>query len=319
MTRVVPITPAMFDEVYDAILAADDPDLGRADWAPLFVARAGAGGREEPCGWALRAGGRVVGMVGAIFSRRRVGEREVPFVNLHSWIVEPDHRGHSLFLLRPVLSRRDHLVTDFTPTAAVARIAIRLGFEPLDAALRILFPWGAGEESEVVEEIERIAERLDESGRRILRDHPRCGHLLVEDGARGCHVVWTRVDRYPLAHAHVHHVSDADVFVRRSRATAARIARRAEVRLVTVADRALGGRSPSRSVRLPVATRQLVRAPGGVDLSEIDTLYSEVALLRLPVVPDLSARIGDLARKLLHIDPKDSDSDLAPRARENHT
>lgn len=295
MTGVVPLGRDDFDEVYAAFLQADDPVAGREAWRRLFE----WGDDGEPVGWALRQGGRMVGFLGAVIRRRPAGSGEVPFCNVHSWIVDPAHRGHSLSLLRPLLARKELVVTDFSPTAAVEQIDLRLGFRRLDARLRILLPGPAGSgDVEMEEDPAAVAARLDPADARALADHlgDRFGHAWAQDREGGCWVVYSVVERHPLRHVLVHRVSDPAAFGRLGSPLRRRLAERHGARFLAVPERLLGGVRVPGSVLLPVATRHCVRASGEPPVP-IDTLYSEVAALGLTSLPDVSGRLREWLRR----------------------
>lgn len=294
MTDVQPVGESDFEEVYEAVLAADAPEIEPAAWRRLFE----WGDAGEPRGWAIRAGGRIVGFLGGVIRRRVVRGSEAVFCNVHSWIVEPDHRGWSLHLLRPVLSRKELVVTDFTPTPEVDRIDRRLGFERLDARMRILPPTlGRGEAAEVDLDPDSVARRLGPDDARAMADHrgEEYGHAWIGDDAEGCWVAYSVVDRYPLRHVLVHHVGDPAAFARASRTLRDRLLDRHEARFVAVPDRLVEGVRVPASVRLPIASHQRVRCAGAPP--RVDTLYSEVAALGLTTLPDASAWLGDLLRR----------------------
>ncbi len=294
MTDVRAVGESDFEEVYQAVLAADAPEIEPAAWRRLFE----WGGEDEPRGWALRAGGRIVGFLGAVIRSRSMGGSEVVFCNVHSWIVEPDHRGWSLHLLRPVLSRKELVVTDFTPTPEVDRIDRRLGFERLDARMRILPPVpGRTEAVDVELDPDAVARRLAPGDARAMADHrgEDFGHAWIGDEAGGGWIAYSVIDRYPLRHVLVHHVGDPAAFARASRALRARLLERHGARFVAVPDRLVEGVRVPASVRLPIASHQRVRCNGAPP--RVDTLYSEVAALGLTTLPDASAWLGDLLRR----------------------
>lgn len=296
MSAVAPVGREDFDAVYRAVLAADDPDLPREAWERLFA----WGDPDEPRGWAILDGERIVGFLGAVIRRRPTpGGEATAFCNLHSWIVEPGYRGRSLLLLRAALAREDAVLTDFSPTPDVETIARRLGFRRLDARLRILPPAPGREDAAVDLDPASVAGRLGPDDARVLADHGGgpMRHAWVEDARGGCWVAWSVVDRYPVRHGLVHHLSDPAAFARASRTARRAILDAGGARFVAVPERLLGGARVGWSALLPVESRQLVRS--AVPAGPVDTLYSEVAALGLATMPDLSDSATRGARKLL--------------------
>ncbi|MBW3599035.1 MAG: hypothetical protein KY475_17410 [Planctomycetes bacterium] len=297
MPIVKPLDNAMFPEVYATFLRDDDPHLCEADWRRLFSSRDAA--PDCPPGYVLLDGDRIVGVLGTCFSRRRIDGRQHAFCNLHTWIVHEKHRGSSLFLMRPVLANRGLTITDFSPTPHVCEVSQRLGFQRLDARLR-LFPLAGRRRAatcSVIESRPEILDRLDDAERQLAADHdlPHMGVLLIEMGDRRCLMLYSRVDRWRLPYCYIHYIShqsrDALAAVRRV------LAARTGARFAAIDARFTAGVRLSRSVTLPVASRQLVRwsqAPP----SHVDTLYSEVSLLNLTTLPDLRTAAHELTRKL---------------------
>lgn len=298
MSEVVPVGREDFDAVHRAVLEGDDPTVPREAWERLFA----WGDEGEPRGWALLDGERIAGFVGTVTRRRRTADGgEATFCNLHSWIVEPDHRGRSLTLLRRALAREDLVLTDFSPTPAVHAIDRRLGFRRLDARLRIL-PRVPGARGGAAVDLDsaNVAGRLEGDDARVAADHAGGGlrHAWVEDDRGGCWIAYSIVERHPVRHGLVHRLSDPAAFARSSHAARNRILEAAGARFLAVPERLLGGERVPWSALLPLESRQLVRAPGS-RLPPVDTLYSEVAALGLATLPDLSQSVRERARKLL--------------------
>jgi hypothetical protein len=299
MPSLTKVTPSMFSEVYEAVLRDWAPALGEAVWRRAFAAD--VAGPEGQCGYALTDGGRIVGVLGTIFSERRIGDRTARLCNLHSWRVKPEYRASSLLLLRPALALRDHTLTDLTPTDGVIAIERRLGFRALDRLATVLLPLpGTGPARAVVEELSGPAEqhraRLAPADLRIYRDHQgvACAHTLVRVGDRYCYVVHSRIEGHWLPHCAVHYVSDARLFAEAHAAIRRHLARRSGRPLVVVDARLLGDLRLPCTVRVR-ATEKLYRSR---DLAphQVDSLYSELAFYKHPILPRLRARLGMAAR-----------------------
>ena len=85
-------------------------------------------------GFMLLDDNTVVGAHLAFYSQRDLGGDPERVCNLGAWCVLPEHRFHSLRLLRALLGQRDYSFTDLSPSGNVVPLNERLGFEILDTA-----------------------------------------------------------------------------------------------------------------------------------------------------------------------------------------
>ena len=293
----------MFDEVYASFLADDDPHLGKDDWRWLFTLSPHQD--EDYCGYALLDGGKIVGMLGMIFSKRSINGNVTRFCNLHSWFVKDAHRGHSLRLMRPALRLTGHTLTDFTPTNRVCTISKKLGFKQLDSRLKILFPFHfpTGKcDVELIEDTNIIASRLNEADVRLMEDHKRdtFGHLMVQVDDVYCYMICNRVERHVMPYCHVHYISNKQLFARYETAIRQRLIRMSRSRFVAIDARMVAGARLRPSITVPLSSQQLYR-PADLQPEEIDSLYSEVSLLRLATFPNLSHSLGQWSQRLRSI------------------
>lgn len=82
-------------------------------------------------------GGKLVGHIGTICSRRDIGGRQKRICNITSWMVLPAYRRSSMRLLRAIRAIRaipDCTITDFTSSKTVCVILESLGFNLLETA-----------------------------------------------------------------------------------------------------------------------------------------------------------------------------------------
>ena len=292
MPSVVRVSREHFPEIHAELLRPLNPDMPVAAWRRAFEHRGWSS--EECTGFALALRGRFIGLLGALFSDREVDGRRQRYCNLHSWYVLPEHRGpSSLVLLRAVLELPDTVLTDFSASAEVAGMLERIGFHCLGTGLTVLpaLPFagvGVAPAIDLESSPDAAARILSPGDLRIFRDHHGidCRHLVAQEpGGEYCYVVASRPHGGPLAHVHVHYVSRPKLLARRHLA----------FRKALFADGARYAAIPTRLLRderLPLS----FQARGGrtmcrpaVPPSTIDSLYSEMALLKLPVVPQAPA------------------------------
>ena len=287
------IDHSMFDDIYREFLVDDDPDLKQEDWKPLFTCRPETG--QNHGGYALIDENRIVGILGMIFSTRRIDGADKKFCNLHTWMVNPSHRGNSLLLMRPALRLTDHTITDFTPTDPVRDIARKLGFQDLNAALRVLLPLrylrqkAPMDDCRLTADTAEILQRLGDHESKLCRDHSQrvFGHVLVSHRGQDCYIIYSRVTRWALTYCHVHYISDAELFARCDAAIRSHILKTNKARFIVLNERQTLRIKLPLSFRFPFTNGQLYR-PSDVSPNHIDSLYSDVSLLSLSTITDLS-------------------------------
>ncbi len=294
MIELTAIRPEMFPELRDGILREFSPQVPATVWERVFVRPVES--ESEPLGYALRNQGTYVGVLGMIFSRRHIAGQERRFCNLHSWYVQPEHRMRSLSLLKPLADLRDVTITDFTATPAVRAISERLGFQNLDSTSVVLPPlprlWPAAAKlTEITSPESQGYGVLSPMEQVIQRDHSKlnCGHLLVQEDAGYCFIVYSRIThgRIPrlFASCLVHYVSDRRLFARHHAAIRAHLLRHGKSCCVVVDSRLLSGVRVPRSLQVQ-ALPKIYRSPD-VPPEQIDGLYSEHAFFKFSTLPTL--------------------------------
>ncbi len=302
MVTLEKIHSPLFSNLYESFLREDDALSSEQDWRNLFDYRWDT--EEGHCGYALLDADTVVGILGMVFSERHLDGVTRKFCNLHTWWVREDHRGRSLTLLRPVLQLNDYTITHLTPDDNVRAVTRRMGFSDLNSQLRILLPLsgvrgaGTAEASVLVDDPHAIDERLSDDDRKILLDHrpSGCGHLLINDGKRYCYLVYTHVVRHRLPYCHIHYMSDRTIFASKEPLVRAWLLGNHAARFVVVDDRLVQGMKLRRSFPFWAPAHALYKS-SKVRPEQIDNLYSDVVLLKLTVLPDISHELGLLARR----------------------
>ncbi|MCP4510160.1 MAG: hypothetical protein GY903_07980 [Fuerstiella sp.] len=299
MVALQKINDSMFDDIYREFLVDDDPDLTRDDWQRLFECRTETG--QDCAGYALVDGSKIGGILGMLFNNRHVDGNERKFCSLHTWMVDPEYRGHSLLMMRPAMRLSDHTVNDFTPTTPVQRLSKRLGFKELDSALRVMLPYGGfGAKKENVEFLsdrESVQAQLTGDDLKFFHDHqmPHIGHLLCSAGSDHCYLIYSRVTRWRLPYCHVHYISDPSIFAKNSIAIRKQILKKESVNVLVGNDRQLGRFRLPRSFRFTFTNGHLYRSKT-TSPDQIDSLYSDIAHLNLTTVNAMSAVIKEKIR-----------------------
>lgn len=277
------ITPGLFPDLYQEMLRDWNPAIGEASWRRAFINPATSG---DDGGYVLTDGGRIVGMLGTIFSQRQINGHERTFCNLHSWRVKPEYRGKGLLLLRPIQALSDVTCTDLTPSDEIIPIMTRLGFSRLDRSATVLppSPWRSKSAAVAIEDLTEPAERyqgeLSPADLRIYEDHRSldCRHLLVRAAGQSCYLVASCIAQGWLSHWYVHYISDVPRFAAHHLAIRAHLTRGCTQSFVVVDSRLLG------ETRVPFAcrirsTEKLYRSRD-VAPRDIDGLYSEQVILK---------------------------------------
>src|SRR5262245_21544712 len=254
------IPPATWRSLFEYDWIADKPDLG-------FVL--------------TDAHGAIAGFIATIYADRDTPHGRVRFCNVSSWAVLPAQRACALLLVREVLNRRECAITNLSPSAEAQAFFLRTGFQPLDDAKLGWLPLAnpttlrGPPGSRVEDDPARVRELLDERGRRILADHPRCSHLVVEQGGAVSHVVSIVRRKRGIRVSEILYCSDSALLARTFERVKLHVLRRDRA-AVLVADARILGESSPRGLRVK---RKACFRSSQVSPADVDNLYSEYALL----------------------------------------
>lgn len=297
MTTIVPITPDLFSDIYATFLREDDAATSREQWHRLFSGYDDA----EPPGWAILDQGRLGGILGTCVRRRSFDGNLHTCCNVHTWLVKPEYRGFSLFMLRPLLARRDWTLTDFTPTAYVYELSQRLGFRKLDGRLLLLPPvvsvFRSGRARlEFDHDVASIRSRLPDWQQQLFDDHhfPEMQHLWVQAPEGSCYIIYSRVERFRFPFCYIHYLSRRDVLLAHHGPLRMELLRQTRTPLVALPLRWFSGQRVPWSFACPSSARQLYRSESLLP-EQVDTLYSEVSLLNLCTFPRFKQVLQTLA------------------------
>jgi hypothetical protein len=303
MVELIQIRSELFPKLYSAFLQNDDPLSSEQDWQNVFDY--GWHKEEVHSGYALINNDDVVGMMAMAFSTRQIDGRQHKFCNLHTWWVHENYRGHSIAMMRPLLRMKDHTITHFTPCDRVRALTKRLGFTDLDIQMKVLLPTsrrsavlhGDGISLDFDASIDTT--KLAEHDQRVLKDHTpyRVGNLLVEDEIGQCLVVYTVVERYRVRYCHIHYFSNRELFARRENLIRMSLFQKHGVRFVAVNRRLVEDVKFPRSFDFWAPAQAVYRPANGLAPHLIDSLYSDVVMLRLAIMPHVSHELKQIARR----------------------
>lgn len=238
--------------------------------------------REQPNhGTHLRSGGKVVGVLCAIYSEQTIAGKTEKVCNPHSWVVDEPYRNHSIGLLLLLLRQRGWHFTMLTPNPKVAQVFAGLRFRVMDDRLFYIANLPALR-SGVVTEPAAIRALIEGTA---LHDYEAHAHLpwlhFAAFGPRGdaCLVVYklTRWKRMPCAQ--LLHVSDAGAMQRHGHRLRSHLLMKHGATFTRIEGRLLA-QEPRLAVRSVRLMPKMVLSPTLQD-HQVTDLYSELVALDL--------------------------------------
>lgn len=238
---------------------------------------------EQHVGHVLVHQGSIVGFVGSFFVQRRINDTVHRFANLTTWKVKDEHRSESIFLLMQFLRQKDLIVTGRTAAKEIFAIQEKLGFKDLDSTMTIVPTFlglSGGQRGVAVSGDDRdLQNGLHENDLQLYLDHKpyKCRHLLVKGTNRYCYLVFSPVKKRHVPVAHLHYVSDLDVFMECLPQIKANLLFRHSLPFIWIEDRFLRGRTLKQAFRYNSRFTHLVRSTR-LPREEIDNLYTELVI-----------------------------------------
>lgn len=223
----------------------------------------------------------VVGAYLAFYSERTIDGQCERFCNLGAWCVLPEHRFHSLRLLKALLAQDGYHFTDLSPSGNVVPVNTRLKFEFLDTATALMpnLPWPTlpGRQS-VSSDPAVIEQTLTGPDLKLYRDHVGAAaahHVVLRGGGEWCYVVFRRDRRKNLPlFASVLHVSNPALFRRMIRPFSRHLLLRHGIP-ATLVELRVAGHRPWPAVMLRSPRRKMFKS-SRLAPERIDYLYSEL-------------------------------------------
>ena len=235
-------------------------------------------------GFMLKDGGRIVGVLGAIYSEQDAGGGCHRFCNLTSLCVLPQYRGRTLDLFAKCLGQSGYNFTNFTPNPAVEKMSSLLKFRRIAGGEYVLphVPVPPAAHRLSVVPADRAADALPAGIARVYRDHrglPWLASLVIGRGEQHCLVFYrdARISRFKAAA--ILYVSDPELFRRYSQAIGGHLLLRRGI-VASRVQRRFFGAPPPLAVERPDWQARFYR---GRDLDDaaISNLYSELVALPL--------------------------------------
>ncbi len=237
-------------------------------------------------GYMIRAEGRIVGGIGAIYAERAVRGRPERFCNITSWCVLDAFRAHSMRLAMAVTGQPGFHFTDLTPTEVVSRTLQFLKFKPMDERHvvwpNLPWPFARPRGVRVVSDPEQIGGLLAPDDAKAYRDHrhlPWLTHCAVGRTGAWCYVVWKRTRLKGVTGAIILAMSDAELFLRYRWAIGSHLLVRHGLPYTRMETRLLA-RVPMPCIELS-GYRSKVFKSDTLTAADMSNLYSEIVALDL--------------------------------------
>ncbi|HMO46579.1 MAG TPA: hypothetical protein PKB14_11185 [Rubrivivax sp.] len=237
-------------------------------------------------GMQLRDGGRLVGVLLAVYSDQTIGGGIERFCNPHSWCVLDGYRSGSLQLVLDVIRQRGYHFTMYTPNPKVAEVFLGLRFRLLDDRLLYLphLPApGSRRGGRFAEDApERIAARLDGVARAEYEAHRGIPWLrFIAFGGPGdvCLAVYKPMRWKRMPGAHLLHLSDPSALERHGALLRQHLLLRAGLMVTRVEARLLS--SVPRGAILSRRTQPKLISSRTLTDGQARDIYSELVALDL--------------------------------------
>lgn len=290
MVSVQKINREKFHLVYP-LVAELNPSFAEADWNKALDCRWNQ--LEDYSGYGLFDGEELVGFLGLIFSQRIIDDNTEKFANLHSWIVKPEYRNHSLSLIVPLFRLKNYTFTNTSPTVKVVEIMQKLGFQQLDFQLKLLLPINLfnrtiqNKNIKCITDTNEIAKCLDGEELNLFQDHSKyseCQHLLAKHNHNYCYILYTKVNNSRFSYCYIHHISDRTLFARHHYLIRTKICQMTKTPWIIVDSRMIKSIHVPFCYTLPFSFPKLYKS-SSLKPEQIDNLYSELPLLNFNLLP----------------------------------
>jgi len=238
---------------------------------------------EEHCGHVLLDNGKVVGFVGSFFVQRPVNGRIERFANLTTWKVKEENRSESIFLLMQFLKQKDLTVTGRTAAKEIFAIQEKLGFRNLDSTMKIVPTFlgfsGRRQGFTLHSDKSDFERSLNDIDQQLYLDHQpyKCRHMLVQNPSRYCYLVFSPVKKRHVRVAHIHYISNLDVFLECLPQIKADLLFKHGIPFIWIEDRFLRGRSVNHAIMYKSRFTHLYRS-NQLAREDIDNLYTELVI-----------------------------------------
>jgi hypothetical protein len=284
MATIKKVSKEDFEMVYPLLKQLNNSHISEYEWKQLFINHWDA--QEDYFGYALIDRNRAVGFLGLMFSSVMINHVKHKFCNFTSWVVQKEFRGESIKLLIPVLRLRGYTLTSHTMSSGTYFIFKKMGFRDLEDSLVIIPPLpklgGFSKSHRVIVNSQTITQFLDEENLKIYHDHSNLNahYILVQTEHDQCFMVATRPIKKNLPFAHLHYISDLNIFAECIEKIRLVVCLQLKVVALLIDKRCLRGERISRSWEYTLPQPRLYKSDY-LNKDDITALYSELILLNL--------------------------------------
>ncbi|NWG32647.1 MAG: hypothetical protein HXY29_14320 [Rhodocyclaceae bacterium] len=266
-----------FEQIYPLLCEFQNPYLQKKQWKRLFEDLWGTS--PGYCGYGMFDKDRAVGFLGLLFSERVIRNKLHRICHLTSWIVLPEYRGRSIFLLQPVLRLPNVTLVDLTPSREVYALLKRAGFQDLETHMRFLFPFWRFSKIQIQKEA-----MPEPALQKVVSDHIAlgCFYLKVQTPSGACDLLLHRVIRRkaPFRVAYVLYAHPWQIFQREASGLCKTVCKHLHVWALVVDERFLNHIPIPFSVQRKLAWPRVFRS-NSLSPLDIDALYSEFPVLNI--------------------------------------
>ncbi|MBF0381859.1 MAG: hypothetical protein HQL69_12625 [Magnetococcales bacterium] len=172
-------------------------------------------------GFMLCDGDDIVGVVGAIYSQQMVDGKMVDVCNINSWVVKPEYRSDSIYLLIKTVRQPGYHFTILTPRDQEMEIYRFLKFRTIVTRMivtaNIPWPFASLFGVHAVTDIGTLQQVLHLEDARVHREHtssPWLRHMAIGKEGAYCYVIYQRITLKAMPTAAILYVSDIQLFNR---------------------------------------------------------------------------------------------------------
>ena len=232
-------------------------------------------------GFMAHDGGSIVGVYIAQYSEQEVRGARERFCNLGVWHVLPEHRTHSIGLIRAMLGQEGYHFTDLSPADTVVPINERLGFQTLDTRAVVVpcLPWPTlPGRATVISDPEALEEALSGRDLEIYHDHREIAalcHVAIVAGGSCCYAVLRPDRRRGLPVLTLLYAGEPEILCRQARRLGRHLLFHRRV-VAYIAEQRLIGCRPRPSLVDPAPRTRMFRSDR-LRAEDIGYLYSELA------------------------------------------
>lgn len=151
----------------------------------------------------------------------------------------------------------------------------------------------------LIHDLAAIEKTLDGQNLIIFNDHKPypCFHFLLTGKDRYCYIIYAKLRRKRIPYAHLHYISDPDLFALAYRDIRKSILSHANAFFLLIDSRLVKNRKLPISICLPYrAPKQYMSST--LKPPQIDNLYSELVMLNMRTHPRLKYLIRNIWRKI---------------------